>query len=162
VAEEPLGFDEIDPAVLPAGDEPCRSPLYVEITHVWDGDTVTAHPIGGGGDQVIRMIGVDTPEIDHGEGAECWGDEAWAYTREQLDGVRVWLTFDAECIDYYDRTLAYVHTSAEPDGMYNLRLAREGQATQLTFRPNDTFAEEIGEAEEQARMLALGYWGACP
>jgi micrococcal nuclease len=145
----------------PQGDAPCAEPKLVRVKDSVDGDTSWVAPEDGSRDLDVRFIGVDTPEIDHGDGADCYGNEAWAFTSRALDGKLAWLTFDAECLDVYDRTLAYVITGEGDEGFFNRRLAREGYAEALSIEPNTTFAEDIERDVRDARQAGLGLWGAC-
>lgn len=145
----------------PEGDAPCAAPLLVRVKDSVDGDTAWVAPEDGSRDLDVRFIGVDTPEIDHGDGADCYANEAWAFTARALDGNLAWLTFDAECLDDYDRTLAYVVTGEGDAGFFNRRLAREGYAEPLAIEPNTTFAEDIAADARDARQEGSGLWGEC-
>src|SRR5262245_45969122 len=58
------------------------------VVSVADGDTF--HVDLPGGEETVRVIGIDTPEIAHEERpAACYGPEAAAWVRERLDGRRV-------------------------------------------------------------------------
>jgi micrococcal nuclease len=146
---------------LPEGDVACSEPMLVRVEEAVDGDTFHALPEGETWWFSVRMIGIDTPEIEHEDPAECYGDEAFAWTASQLDGKLVWLTFDEECEDAYDRTLAYVFRDDTEAGFVNRALARNGFAEQMTFRPNDTFADLIGQDVAAAQREDLGMWGVC-
>ncbi|MEN9786434.1 MAG: hypothetical protein RLZZ299_1698 [Pseudomonadota bacterium] len=165
-AAEALAADDaairaLDPASLPAGAAPCAPVELVRVVRAVDGDTIYVAPDGGRTTRKVRLIGVDTPEIAHDDPAECWGDEAWAYTEQALEGRLAWLTYDAECVDRYDRVLAYVHRGTGEDGFYNRRLIREGQATALAVRPNTTFEAMLDADERAARGADRGLWGGC-
>src|SRR5215217_1075988 len=71
----------------------------VTVERVIDGDTIEISPTVDGKEDV-RLIGVDTPEtVDPGEPVEPFGPEASAFTKEQLEGKSVTLTFDEEKTD---------------------------------------------------------------
>src|SRR5688500_3226411 len=72
------------------------------VVRVVDGDTVEL----GGGLGKSRLIGVDTPEV-YG-GVECYGREASAYAKRQLDGRSVRYTIGREERDRYGRLLVYL------------------------------------------------------
>lgn len=146
---------------LPEGDVPCDEPFLVRIDWTVDGDTFYATREDDGTDVKVRIIGVDTPEVEHDTPAECYGDEAWAFARAQLEGNLAWLTFDAECVDAYDRTLAYVIRGEGEEGFFDRVLARQGYATEMTIEPNDTYADAIRADVRAARDEGLGLWGAC-
>jgi len=61
---------------------------------------------GINGEERVRIIGVNTPETSSGD---CYAQEAKSFLINQIFGKYVWLTFDGNCTDVYDRTLAYVH-----------------------------------------------------
>ena len=147
---------------LPEGDSPCAAPQLVRVRETVDGDTFHALPEGESTYFKVRIIGVDTPEISHdGAPADCYGDEAWDYSAAALDGKLVWLTFDAECEDYYGRTLAYVFRGDDEAGFFNRALVRSGNATPLTVQPNDTYADVFAQDSRDARDEGLGLWSAC-
>jgi micrococcal nuclease len=146
---------------LPQGDAPCASPMLARVDYAVDGDTFYVYPDAGGARVKVRLIGLDTPEIEHDDPAECYGDDAYAFTREQIEGKMVWLTFDAECEDTYGRTLAYAHRDSGEAGFYNRVLLRQGFATDLEIEPNDTFASTFRDDERAARDDGSGLWSAC-
>jgi endonuclease YncB( thermonuclease family) len=146
---------------LPEGASTCREPLLARVAYISDGDTVYVHPVDGSEGEKVRFIGVDTPEIAHEGPAECYGEEANAFTSEQLLGRLAWLTFDAECFDPYDRTLAYVIRGEGETGFFNRVLARQGYATALQIEPDVTYADEIEADVAAAEREHLGMWESC-
>ena len=52
-----------------------------------------------------------------------------------IEDKRVWLTFDAECKDGYDRTLAYVHRGLETNDFAQRLLLREAGRPRMRCRP---------------------------
>ncbi len=153
-------LEDIDPSTLPAGASPCRPPVLGRVTYVVDGDT--AYITTDEGEEDVRFIGVDTPEIAHeGNPADCYGDEAADFTRSALEGKTVWLTFDGECRDYYDRTLAYIHTGDGDGDFYERELLQGGWASTLAIEPNTSFEDLFNEDERDARDAGQGLWSAC-
>jgi micrococcal nuclease len=147
---------------LPEGDSPCAEPMLGRVEHhTVDGDTFYILPDAGGDPVKVRVIGVDAPEIEHEDPAECYGNEAWAWADEQLGDRLVWLTFDEECEDRYGRSLAYVFRGDDDAGFFDRALARNGYAIPLTIPPDDTFAELIAADADAARAEDAGLWGAC-
>ena len=127
--------------------------VEVTVTRVTDGDTVRVSPEIGGEDRV-RLIGVDTPETTPGRRPDPYGEEAARFTRERLEGRDVSLQFDAERGDDYGRLLAYAYLS---DGsMFNETLLREGYAQVATFPPNTRYLERFEDAQEEAREARRG------
>jgi micrococcal nuclease len=133
--------------------------LAATVRQVIDGDTIDISVDG----QVdtVRLIGIDTPEKTGGlRAAECFGDEASAFAGQIMpEGSTVRLVRDTEARDQYDRLLAYVYRD---DGTFvNLALVDSGHAAAYPFEPNTTFAADFRVAEDRARRLHLGLWGAC-
>lgn len=150
----------IDTTLLPAGADPCREPVLVTVDWVVDGDT--AYVNGPDGDEKVRFIGVDTPEVSYeGSTADCYGEDAYEYTKDALEGEEVWLTFDGECVDYYDRTLAYVNTGVGEQDLFERRLLRGGWARTLAIEPNTSFEATFDADQDQAEDDNAGGWDAC-
>lgn len=132
----------------------------VRIVRVVDGDTVVAHLPGG--DEKVRLIGIDTPEtVDPRKPVQCFGKEASNRTKELLPpGTAIRLERDVEARDRYGRLLAYVYRVR--DGTFvNLALAEEGFAQPLTIPPNVAYASRFAAASAAARTAGRGLWGAC-
>ena len=159
-ATMPDPIDEIDGSSLPAGATPCREPVKGEVVDITDGDTIRVKT--GRGVERVRLIGIDTPEVDHsGPDDECFGEEAKAFLTAMIKDKRVWLTFDAECKDGYDRTLAYVHRGFEVNDFIQRLLLRGGWATAYAVSPNVSLSELFEADEATARGASEGLWGEC-
>ena len=119
-----------------------------------DGDTVELQGLGKS-----RLIGVDTPEV-YG-GVECYGRQASAYAKRQLDGRRVRYTVGSEERDRYGRLLIYVWL--EDGRSFNALLVSRGYAEPLTIPPNDDYADTFARLSRRARDRAVGIWssGSC-
>lgn len=140
----------------------------VPVMAVIDGDTVVLD--SSLGPRVVRLIGIDTPEVSHPEkGREPFGPEASAFTASLLPrGTQVWVELDLESEDAYGRLLAYLYL-ADDDGdwridgrpavMVNERIARAGFARVLTIEPNGVYADYFEEAVAQARTDRIGMFG---
>jgi micrococcal nuclease len=151
-----------DPSCLPAGAAPCLPPHLGRVTSVVDGDTLR---VEGTVPEVflmnVRMIGVDTPEVGHGgDPSDCFGEAAAEFTR-QLQGHLVWLTFDAECIDPFNRRLAYVHIGDGTGDLWERQLLSRGMARVLTIAPNNSYATTFEQDEARAQSGDVGLWGSC-
>ncbi|HEX6262090.1 MAG TPA: thermonuclease family protein [Actinomycetota bacterium] len=134
--------------------EPAEDDL-VPVVRVVDGDTIWVAP-----EQRVRLIGIDTPEVDwYGGRAECYGEEAGLFMQGLLEGERVRLEYDQEPRDRYGRTLAYVYL--EDGRMVNLLLVRRGYATVSIFEPNDRHEAGLRAAEREARGVGSGLWSIC-
>ena len=143
------------PPARRAGAAPSAAP----VIRVVDGDTIVVGLHGG--QERVRLIGIDTPEsVKPGTPVQCYAKAASRETHALLDGRTVRLVPDVEARDRYGRMLAYVYR--RPDGLFvNAELARRGFARQLTIPPNVRFADRFGALVAQARRAGKGLWGAC-
>jgi micrococcal nuclease len=151
-----------DPELLPQAARPCRAPVLVRVGSVVDGDTMSVTGVSEALDTRVRMIGVDTPEIAHdGMPADCYSTEAQTFSRA-LSGHLVWLTFDEQCIDPYDRLLAYVHIGPGTQDLWERQLLRRGLARMLIVGRNDALASQFASDVAIAERDDIGLWSACP
>ncbi len=142
-----------DAAAAPTSDVDVPRGRDVTVTSITDGDTFRA------GDERIRLIGIDTPEV--AGRIECYGDEATdALDRLIPVGTDVRLVPDVEPVDRYGRTLAYVYRRS--DGLdVNRRMVDDGFAVPLTVPPNVARERDFAEAAARAREAGRGLWSAC-
>ena len=147
-----------EPAVL---YRPADADTGWTVTHVRDGDTLVVQRANHS--QVIRLIGVDTPEIkDPRKPPECYGREASRFTTRATLGTTVALEFDtiAGRYDRYHRTLAYVWLDEQQ--MLNQRLVRDGYAREYDYRDQPyTYRPQFRMAQNQATQQHNGLWGEC-
>jgi len=130
----------------------------VTVERVVDGDTIEVSPAVQG-KEAVRLIGVDTPEtVDPAEPVEPYGPEASAFTKEQLEGKQVTLSFDEEKIDDFDRALAYVQIGGQSE-TFNETLLNQGYAQLFIVSPNDRYEATFREAQDEARQAHRGIWG---
>lgn len=103
------------------------------VLSVIDGDTVNITYKGK--KRSVRLIGVDTPETVHpSKPIEPYGKEAAAFLKNLLKEESVYLRFDREKIDRYNRLLAYLYRA--PDGLFvNLEIIRQGYGRAYTEYP---------------------------
>ena len=127
------------------------------MTRVVDGDTIEARIDGSV--EVVRLIGVDTPEtVKPGSPVQGVGPRASSFTHRLLEGREVRLVFGVERRDRYGRLLAYAHLG---DRFVNAILIRRGLARTLTIPPNDRYAPLLERLEIEAASAGRGLWGAC-
>jgi micrococcal nuclease len=154
--------EAVDPSVLGGSVAPCRAPILGRVTRIIDGDTVFVNGVSEAFSDRVRMIGVDTPELNESPTPpDCFALEARTFT-EQLQSRLVWLTFDRTCLDPYDRHLAYVWIGGGPQDMWERQLLRRGFARELIIAPNDAYEEELDLDQYAAMLREAGLWGACP
>ena len=137
-------------------------PEQAAVRRVIDGDTIE---LAGG--QLVRYIGIDTPEVRRREGdrwvedPEFFGKEASEANQRLVGGRTVRLEYDAQTHDRYGRLLAYVFIArpGEPgDVLVNEALLRQGAAQLLTIPPNVKYAERFRTAVAEARQARRGFW----
>jgi len=132
---------------------------YYRVIGVNDGDTITVNMAGN--EEKIRMIGVDTPEIeDPRKPVQCFGQAASAFTKNLLGSQPVRLEADPENTnrDRYNRLLRYVYL---PDGrLVNSEIISGGYGfayTSFPFTKRDAFKQ----LETEARQAKRGLWNEC-
>lgn len=133
------------------------------MTRVVDGDTLWARVTGAAEDVKLRLLRIDAPEMDGGQGPECLATAA----RDHLTGLTppgagVWLAYDVETQDRFGRDLVHVWTAEQV--WVNGAMVRDGFAVVVTFPPNLAFDDEIRSAQEDARDRSRGLWDErrCP
>jgi micrococcal nuclease len=113
-----------------------------EVERVVDGDTFIAWVEG---DRTrVRMIGIDTPEsvADNPERITEEGIIASDYTKQLLTGAKVYLEYDKDKYDKYDRLLAYVYIEDGDKLVFiNKLLVDEGFAVGYIVKPNTRYAD---------------------
>lgn len=131
-----------------AGTDEVCGPSRGRVTQVRDGDTVVLDD----GD-VVRYLGIDTPERD-----VCYGDVAWQANARVVAGAELTLEDDVRCRDRYDRRLSYVSIAGIDVGAW---LLGQGLARLEVISPNDTREAEYRRIVEEARAAGRGLWTAC-
>jgi len=118
-------------------------------------------PIKVEGGEVVRYIGVNTPEtVAPGRPIECFGKEASVKNKELVIGKTVEMERDVSMRDKYGRLLRYIWIG---DRLINEELVREGFAQVSTYPPDVKYAERFREAQRQAEEEKKGLWsGVCP
>jgi len=143
---EEQGVDELDIS---------REGPY-QVDRVIDGDTIRV--IIDGQSEPVRLIGIDTPEVDSRfTSEECYGAEASARARELMGEREVWLEADPtqDNRDIYDRLLRYVYVD---DVNVNQLMIEEGYAFEYTFRRAYRYQGEFIQAQQGARDDRRGLW----
>jgi len=135
---------------------PAHGGVFATVVSVVDGDTIK---IEGG--EVVRYIGVDTPEtVAPNKPVQCYGKEASAKNNELVQGKVVELVRDVSQRDKFGRLLRYVWVG---DVMVNEYLVKEGYAHVSTYPPDVSYVDTFLAAEKSAREANKGLWsGVCP
>jgi micrococcal nuclease len=139
--------------------EPVIAGTY-PVVAVIDGDTLIIKTKDI--EEKVRLIGIDTPEVDRNQGdPECFGTEATKRTKELTYQQTVTIELDESqgTRDMYGRLLAYVRLS---DGrLLNEILVADGYAREFTYNKPYLYQKELRAAEVSARSQQKGLWGAC-
>ena len=135
------------------------------IVRAVDGDTAVVKIDGQ--EKRVRFLGVDTPETVHpNKPVQFYGKEASNFTKENLNGRRVWLEYDSNPQDRSGRHLAYIwlnnprtiKESTMRENMFNAKLLLGGYAKVMILRPNKRYESEFKKFQEEARNKKLGVW----
>jgi micrococcal nuclease len=134
---------------------PGQSPQEAaRVELVW-GHVVLDAVVGG---ERVRYLLIDAPEV--GQPNECYGAEAARFNRDLVERREVWLEYDVECRDAYDRLLAYVTVD---DVDVSEALVERGYACVLHIPPNGADrVDRFRALQAEARRSGRGLWGACP
>ena len=135
------------------------------IVRAVDGDTAVVRIDGQ--EKRVRFLGVDTPETVHpNKPVQFYGKEASNFTKESLNGRRVWLEYDSNPQDRYGRHLAYIwlenpaniNESSIRESMFNAKLLLGGYAKVMIIKPNKRYEAEFKKFQEEAKRARLGVW----
>ncbi|PHU35017.1 hypothetical protein CSX01_06695 [Pseudobutyrivibrio ruminis] len=141
----------------------------VKFIRTVDGDTIIVED-SNGEHKRVRMIGIDTPEsvAQEEERNNEYGVMASDYTKELLtNAITLYLEYDVDADDQYDRILAYVWLEDVDDtfnveniknSMVNAIIVENGYGIAKKYEPtvahDDILAELMAEAEENN----IGLW----
>lgn len=122
----------------------------IKIIRVIDGDTVVTQD-----NQKIRLIGIDTPEININNPQKCLGDLATIKMKELLQDRYVTLEKDISHTDQYNRLLRYIWVDNQ---LINEVLLQQGYAQIETINPDTKYQHRLSAAQTQAKNQHLGLW----
>ena len=123
------------------------------VEKVYDGDTVLLDD-----GRKIRFLGINTPEIAHGnQPEEAGGEQARLWLQQRIEHKNISLEGDNEAQDKYGRSLAYVFD--QDRRQLNLQLVANGLATVSIFPPNLKYTDALLAAQQSAEQTGLGIWG---
>ena len=130
------------------------------VVRVVDGDTMVVRLDGG--DEKLRLIGIDTPEsVATDRPNECFGKEATTQlTKLVPPGTAIRIARDVEPRDRYNRLLGYVYRASD-DLFVNEDMVAKGFAEAKEYPPNTAMEGPLEAAESRARAAKAGFWGAC-
>lgn len=152
-----VGCAEADPRPIigpPSAQTPSASipanTVACPVIRISDGDTLVC-----AGETRIRLILVDTPEMSQ----DPYGSQARSVLNSLAPvGSTVQLEYDAERIDPYGRTLAYVWRA---DGqLVNERLLALGVAVVAVYPPNVKYERRFRNTMQTAQAAGAGFWSS--
>lgn len=127
--------------------------LTAKVERVSDGDTITAFSTNQTKLR-IRLMGIDAPELSHGDQpGQPFGEEARDYLDHLIGGKTV--RVDAYGPDKYQRVLAVVW-----DEQINVNLVMVAMGYAEVYRGSScqVYCQELEEAEIKARRDRVGMW----
>lgn len=135
------------------------TPAVATVVAVVDGDTIDVQTSTG--EERVRLIGIDTPEISRDGGVDdCYAQEARTYLDQLVYGHDVELVSDPTQADAdrYGRFLRHVLI----DGENAAQLAIEaGAGTEYTYDRPYQGRQDFVAAQDRARAARAGLWSAC-
>lgn len=133
----------------------------VKVVKVVDGDTIKV--LISGKEELVRLIGIDTPEVaDPRKPVQCFGKEASNKAKEILNNKQIRLEADEtqRNQDTYGRLLRYVFL--EDGTSFNRFMIEEGYAHEYTYDSNYyKYQLEFIQAQKEARENNKGLWASC-
>ena len=139
--------------------------VQATVSRVVDGDTMSV--IVGNEERRVRFLGVDTPETVHpNKPVQYYGKEASQFTKNSLTGKRIWLEYDKNPTDRYNRHLAYIWTSKPNqinentmrENMFNAKLLLDGYAKVMMIKPNTKYKDLFEKFQDEAKNSKRGLW----
>lgn len=109
----------------------------------------------------VRALCIDTPEsVAPEETGKTNTDEGVISSnraKELLENQNVYLEYDEEKYDQYDRILAYVYL--EDGRCFEEIMISEGLAKVVKYKPNTKHVEEFYKLQDEARANKAGFYG---
>ena len=150
---------DIHPENLPAVTPSCdlqaapadESEAVAGLSRVVDGDTLR---LADG--RRVRLIGVNTPEINPGGVPEPLAVQARDFLRVLLNDDRALIFPGTDPLDNHGRTLAHVF---DPEGKsVEAALIEKGLGWHVAIPPNLALADCLSRLEDEARAADRGVW----
>ena len=144
--------------LFPSGERRGELEGPYTVVYVYDGDTISVRI--GEEECRVRLIGVDAPESAHRDESKNTeeGKQAAQWLRDRLNNSRVYLEFDEQREDRFERLLAYVWLS-DGETLVEDEMLRSGMAQILPMEPNDRYAARFEKLELEAKRSGAGFWG---
>lgn len=152
------------PHALPA-DSATRADAAAVVVDVIDGNTIMLdRPVMGS--QVLRLAGIEAPQIAHGDAGWPLAEDARRTLAELSLGHRVQLFLEGLPLDRYRRLIAHAHresgvnetTHRETDTWLQGAMLARGMARVRSLADNRSRVAEMLAAEGDARANRRGIW----
>lgn len=132
-----------------SGDVVASDAELWEVVTIVDGDTIGV--TGPGGGHRVRLIGINTPEVD-----ECFYDEATDELRSALGSGRVRLVADVSDTDQFGRLLRFVELEDGTD--VGAGQVRGGFAVSRRYEPDVSRNDAYDALQAAAQADGRGRW----
>ncbi len=136
------------------------------VVKIVDGDTIWID--GEDGNDKVRLIGIDAPEIDYYSSEKTDGDLSSEFLESILtEGQTVYLQADVSDDDSYNRLLRYIWTEIPTDKdnedeistkMLNAIILINGYAKAIAFEPDTRYSDLFDKLQTQAEQEKSGLW----
>ena len=136
------------------------------VVKIVDGDTIWID--GEDGNDKVRLIGIDAPEIDYYSSEKTDGDLSSEFLESILtEGQTVYLQADVSDNDSYNRLLRYIWTEIPTDKdnedeistkMLNAIILINGYAKAIAFEPDTRYSDLFEKLQTQAEQEKSGLW----
>ncbi|EHL13165.1 hypothetical protein HMPREF9629_00465 [Peptoanaerobacter stomatis] len=126
-----------------------------EVTNIFDGDTIAIKIDGE--EQRIRLLQIDTPEVNHKDIKKSipMALKATEFTSNFVKDKKITLEFDKEQKDQYGRWLAYVYVDGK---CLNEELVKKGFAKVVKYGENTKKYDDYKKIEKELREKKIGIW----
>lgn len=132
--------------------DPISNRYRYQVDYVYDGDTLVLE-----NGERVRLLNINAPEISsrHRDG-EQGGKAAKIWLKQQIGKQPIYLRFDKEKRDKYDRLLAHIFLDNERH--LNAEILEQGLAALTVHPPNLLYVDEMQAAQQQAIDNKYGIW----
>jgi micrococcal nuclease len=137
------------------------------VLKVYDGDTLACDINNNGhiddSTEHIRLLGIDATEMhwspkNHTGKDEPYAKEAMDYVVENTMYKPIYLEYDNQIYDKYNRRLAYIYLDPDGNTMLNKQLLEKGLARVLIIGVNRRYSQEFYALQDQAKSQHLNLW----
>ncbi|MDT8311938.1 MAG: thermonuclease family protein [Methylophaga sp.] len=132
--------------------DPLSNRYRHQVDYVYDGDTLVLE-----NGERVRLLNINAPEISsRHRDSEQGGEAAKTWLKQQIGNQAIYLRFDKEKRDRYDRMLAHIFLDNERH--LNAEMLRQGLAALTVHPPNLLYVDEMQAAQQQAIDKQVGIW----